>query len=624
MLRGILENKVLSSVITSSFHLINEDMLIQNIDFTDHEILPVVDGFKRIIGFVTKNDYLEALAKLNKTESSRLDAIFNSTHNGIISINLEGLITSINEQAEKMALTTKEIAIGKFLNDVVSPSGLLNVLQTGKRATEKYRVGNRLYLTHRSPIYENKKLVGAVGVFQDISEIDYFSYELDSFKQLVKDMETIMGNSSDGICITDQKGNIIKSNESFNTLYYRDLNEEKKNDTFHKMIKEVVEKGKTYKFQENNMINNNSLSISLIPIKDSHNVVERVVVNVKDMTEIYNLQRKNDQTQFLLSNLKDEKGEEEFVAISKELKNIVAKVHQIGKVDVPVLISGETGVGKEKVANFIHKSSLRQDKPFAKVDCYRGTSDLLDRQLYGYVNTADTEENTNGKAGVFEFVNGGTIFLDGIERLSIQSQDRLLGVLQEQEIKRIGSTKSIKIDVRIIAATNKSLEDLIRKGKFREKLFYKINVVPISIPPLRERKDDIPELVKVYSSVFSRKYKKSIQFNDEALKVIISADWKGNVQELISYLEQIFVKAPEEIITSEQLESILKEAEVSRINQQKPIVVNRIMPLKEAVKELERELIAQVSQTEASSRKIAEVLEVDASTIIRKIRRLEK
>lgn len=624
LLKGIIEKKVFGDIIKTNFHLIKENMLIQNIDFTTHELLPIVDEFEKILGFVTKNDYLEAIAKLNKIESDRLDAIFNSTHNGIISINLEGLITSINQRAEEMALTTKEIALGKFLNDVVSPSGLLNVLQTGKRDTEKYRVGNRLYLTHRSPIFENKKLVGAVGVFQDISEIDDFSSELVSFQQLAKDLDTIMKNSSDGICITDRKGNIIKNNESFNTLYFRYLNEEKKSGSFHKMIKEAVEKEETCKFEEDNTINNYSLTISLIPIKDANNIVERVVVNVKDMTGIYDLQQKNDQIQFILTNLQEEKVEEKFIAISKEMKSIVAKVQQIGKVDVPVLISGERGVGKEEVANLIHKYSIRQDRPFAKVDCYRVTSDLLDKQLYGSASTETIEENKNGKAGVFEYVDGGTLFLDGIERLSIQSQDRLLRVLEEQEIKRFGSTKSIKIDVRIIAATNKNLEDLMKKGKFREKLFYKINVVPIEIPPLRERKEDIPELVNVYSELFSKKYKKTLQFNDEALKVIMASDWKGNVQELISYIEQIFVKAPEEIVTSEQLENILNEAEQLRINRQKPIVVNRIMPLKDAVKELERELIAQVSQTEASYRKIAEVLEVDASTIIRKIRRLEK
>ncbi len=358
LLEGIVKNYESLHNICKEYDQITENSHVKNIDFRECNILPVINKNGEITGFLTRNAHLNAIAKLSQIENNRLDAIFNSAHNGILSINFEGQITAMNPPAEKMALITKEEAIGKFLTDVVTPSGLLEVIRTGEGHTEKYKVGNRMYLTHRSPIFDGKRLVGAVGVFQDISEVDIVSSELDSVKQLVSEMDTIIDYSSDGICIADPKGNIIKSNHRFHKLYFGSLSEELKTNEFQRLIEDVVEKGQHHNIMETNLENNNSIIVSAIPVKNDNQHVERIVISVKDMTVIDNLRQELEKTQLMLKNVQEEQSEKNFIAIADSMKNLVAQVKQVAKVDVTLLLTGEKGVGKEALANVIKESSL--------------------------------------------------------------------------------------------------------------------------------------------------------------------------------------------------------------------------------------------------------------------------
>ncbi|WP_438314399.1 sigma 54-interacting transcriptional regulator [Sporosarcina sp. FA9] len=621
LLNGIIQNyTVLYEVCIRDYLLIDENSAVKNLDFKTYNLFPVLDVDKKITGFMTRDVYLNAVARLSQIENNRLDAIFNSAHNGILSIDLEGRITAINPPAERMALTTKEEALGKFLNEVVIPSGLLNVIRTGRGHTEKYKVGNRMYLAHRTPIFDGKSLIGAVGVFQDISEIEIVSSELDSVKQLVNEMDTIINNSSDGICITDTKGNIINRNLKFDDIYYGTLSEEEKNNGFHTMIEQVVEEGTRYNLMETNIKNNSSLIISAIPVKNSDDKIERIVVSVKDVAEIDNLRRELEKTQFILKNMQDELGEKEFVASSQSMKDLILKIEQVAKVDVTVLLTGEPGVGKNELANLIKESSSRKNKPFIKVNCDAIPEDLIEAELFGHLN--GTEEN--GRAGFFEHADGGTLFLDEVGKIPLHLQVKLLRVLQEQKIKRIGSEESKEVDVRIIAASSENLLGLVKDGTFREDLFYRINVIPIVIPPLRERFEDIPLLIEEYSNLFANKYKKRITFPNEIMDVMKNYEWPGNVRELINILERIYVTSSEKIITAESVKYIMGEGNSVDLAQQKPFIINKIMPLKQAVEEFERELIAKVGETENSYRKIAKILEVSPSTVMRKARKLEE
>ncbi|MBU8771433.1 sigma 54-interacting transcriptional regulator [Cytobacillus oceanisediminis] len=620
LLEGLLnQHKVLSEIYQTDFCFLNEMDELNNIKLNDQEIWPILNKSRQITGFLTKEQYLAAYARTSQVELNRMDAIFNSAHNGILSIDLEGRITSMNPPAEKMAMTTKEKAIGKFLTDVVTPSGLLNVIRTGKGHTEKYRVGKRKYLTHRTPLYDGKTLVGAVGVFQDISEIEFVSSELESVKQLLKEQETILDNSTDGICITDGEGAIIKCNQSFRQLF--DVKNETP-DYIKDIARQVEAKGRSHNIMETSK-DKNSLIITANPIKNSSNQIERVVINVKDMTEFDALRSELAKTKSILEHMHLSERSETFIANSPEMERLLETVQQVAKVDVTVLLSGESGVGKEEIAKLIQQSSPRSEGPFIKVNCGAIPESLMESELFGYEGGAFTGALKKGKAGLFEQADNGTIFLDEIGEIPHHLQVKLLRVLQEMEITRVGSAKTTKIDVRVIAATNRDLKELVLEGSFREDLFYRLNVIPISIPPLRRRVEDIPILIDAYAKMFAVKYHKHLKFTKKAIQVLTNYQWPGNVRELVNMIERIYVTASNPEVGEQEVLSLFSKGDNQGMSQDQAIVVNQLLPLKEAVDLLERELIYKASQSEKSYRGIARVLEVNPSTIVRKVKKLE-
>ncbi|MBG9452488.1 ATPase AAA [Cytobacillus firmus] len=621
LLEGLLNlNKAISEIYQTDFCFLNETDELKNIKSVEQEIWPILNKNGEITGFLTKEQYLAAYARTSQVELSRMDAIFNSAHNGILSIDLEGRITSMNPPAEEMAMTTKEKAIGKFLTDVVTPSGLLNVIRTGRGHTEKYRVGKRKYLTHRTPLYDGETLVGAVGVFQDISEIEFVSNELESVKQLVKEQETILDNSTDGICITDGSGTIIKCNQSFRQLF--DVRKDTP-DYIKDIARQVEAKGRSHNIMETGKDNKNSLIITANPIKNSSNQIERVVINVKDMTEFDALRSELAKTKSILENMHLSERSETFIAKSPEMERLLETVQQVAKVDVTVLLSGESGVGKEEIAKLIQQSSPRSEEPFIKVNCGAIPESLMESELFGYEGGAFTGALKKGKAGLFEQANNGTIFLDEIGEIPNHLQVKLLRVLQEMEITRVGSAKTTKIDVRVIAATNRDLKELVLEGSFREDLFYRLNVIPISIPPLRRRVEDIPILIDAYARMFAAKYHKHLKFTKKAIQVLTNYQWPGNVRELVNMIERIYVTASNLEVGEQEVLSLFSKGDNQGMSHDQAIVVNQLLPLKEAVDLLERELIYKASQSEKSYRGIARVLEVNPSTIVRKVKKLE-
>ena len=612
------QNKTIAEIYQTEFCFLHETDEINKIKVTDQEVWPILNRNQQPVGFLTKEQYLIAYTENSRLELNRMDAIFNSAHNGILSIDLDGRITSMNPAAEKMAKATKEKAVGNFLNDVVVPSGLLDVIRTGKGHTEKYRVGKRKYITHRSPLFDGKKLIGAVGVFQDISEIEFISSELESVKQLLKEEQMILENSTDGICITDGIGTVIKCNKLFKKMFnFRD----KTTDYIRDIARKVEDHGKPYNAIEISRDQKKSLMITANPIKNNKDKIEKVVINVKDMTEIDTLRGELAKTKSILEQMHSSERMETFIANSPEMKKLMKTVQQVAKVDVTVLLSGESGVGKEEIAKLIQQSSPRAEQPFIKVNCGAIPESLMESELFGYEGGTFTGALKKGRAGLFEQANNGTIFLDEIGEIPSHLQVKLLRVLQEMEITRVGSAKPIKIDVRVITATNKDLKKLVLEGSFREDLFYRLNVIPISIPPLRRRVEDIPILIDTYTRIFSAKYYKSLVFSKKAIQVFINYEWPGNVRELVNIMERLYVTATNTEIGEQDILSLLGDNQ--KKNHDPAIIVNQIMPLKEAVEIVEREMIHKASQSEKSFRAVARLLEVDPSTIIRKVRKFE-
>ncbi|GAB4182610.1 MAG: sigma-54 dependent transcriptional regulator [Calditrichia bacterium] len=278
--------------------------------------------------------------------------------------------------------------------------------------------------------------------------------------------------------------------------------------------------------------------------------LDELVAKVENFSQIKSLQKENE---ILREKLERKFHFQNIIGKNKKMLEIFELIKDIAQTSSTVLIRGESGTGKELIANAIHFNSERAKKPFIKVNCAVLNENLLESELFGHVKGAFTGA-IKDKVGRFEMANHGTIFLDEIGDISPNMQLKLLRVLQEGEFEKVGGTETIKVDVRVVAATNKNLEEAMQKGEFRQDLYYRLNVIPIFVPPLRARKDDIPLLVDYFIDKYSTLFKKTIRgISDEAQQVLINYEWPGNIRELENVIERAIVLIKSEIISVKDL-----------------------------------------------------------------------
>ncbi|GIX40330.1 MAG: acetoacetate metabolism regulatory protein AtoC [Leptospiraceae bacterium] len=301
---------------------------------------------------------------------------------------------------------------------------------------------------------------------------------------------------------------------------------------------------------------------------------------------------------------------------SPSIQKVIEKAKQIAPTDITVLIEGESGTGKEMLANFIHQNSLRKDKPFLKINCGAIVKSLLESELFGVVKGAYTGADKD-RPGIFEAANGGTIFLDEIGELDLESQVRLLRVIEEKMVIRVGSTKPIPVDVRIIAATNKNLLEEVEKGNFREDLYYRLAVAKLTLPPLRERKEDILLLFNHFVTEFNEKYGKSVtKLSPDVLKFFQNYDWPGNIRQFKNVLESMVIMAKDDTLTMEDIpEELLKGPSPST----KKKLVDTIIP-GISLEEYEKAIIQKnLAFTNGNREKTAQLLGISQRTLYRKL-----
>ena len=304
------------------------------------------------------------------------------------------------------------------------------------------------------------------------------------------------------------------------------------------------------------------------------------------------------------------------IASSPQMLDIFNLIEKVAGYNTTVLITGESGTGKELIAKAIHYNGSRKDKPFIAINCGAIPETLLESELFGHVKGAFTDA-VRSKSGLFEEADGGTIFLDEIGELPKELQVKLLRVLQEGELRKVGDSKSRKIDVRVIAATARDLSVEIKKGNFREDLFYRLNVVPVTIPPLRERQGDIPLLVNHFTVIYAKKFGRPIRgVNDEAMKYLISYPWPGNVRELENVIERAVILEDADMIKSENLPFIKEPSAISH----QPSA-NTGFSIKKAEEAIEKELITKaLEMTHGNKTKAAELLEISHRALLYKIK----
>lgn len=454
---------------------------------------------------------------------------------------------------------------------------------------------------------------------------------------IVGSLCSILNTASDGLYITDRQGVTIAINRT-----YEYLTGFKASDLLGKNIKELIDDGtfdtvlnpeivKTGKSLTRVQRTNKGRRVLLAghPIFDYDDDVEMVVTYVRDVTLMSELQNQINHQKDLIDKFHSNHNDMttgKFITDSPKMKKLLEVVGRISETDATVLVLGETGVGKDVLAHKIHDMSLRANGPFFKVDCTSIPENLIESELFGYVSGAFSGASTKGKAGFFEISNGGTLFLDEIGELPLAMQGRLLRALQDGEIVRVGSTNPVKVDVRIVAATNRDLEKEVEEGNFRSDLFYRLRVAVLSVPPLRERREDIMLFVKFFLGRYYQKYKKTMRVSAPAEDSFSNYNWPGNVRELENLIHSLVVTSVDGNIREEDLPPSmqgLKREAIATNNAVAPRIYDKDSgrSLKEIMAELEKDVLLEALAAHGSIAKVAKAMSVNRTTIFRKIRK---
>ncbi|NMC27257.1 MAG: sigma 54-interacting transcriptional regulator, partial [Syntrophomonadaceae bacterium] len=594
--------------------------------------LPVVDEDGRIVGILTRGDIAKAFFNSYNNISLELDTIINSAYNLIVSIDEKGLIKVWNQSAEKLLGRKAEDVIGRSIQDVLPTSDLMDIMKTGRvEPMKRVKLNDRWFMSNRSPIIKEGKIIGAVAVLQDISELEEMSRELNYVKELNEELDAIVESSFDGLFITDGKGVTLRYNNAFaqltgiNQYEYvgRSVEDIKRDGIISDPVTfSVLEQKKSITVMQESRIGKLTLTTGN-PVIDKNGELIRVVCNVRDITELNLLRQELEKVQGLTQHYENQlrtlqmqyNGSEKLVVSSAKMRKLLEMVIRLAAVDSTILITGESGTGKELIAEIIHSNSSRSDKPLIKVNCGAIPENLLESELFGYEGGAFTGAKKEGKPGYIELAAGGTLFLDEIGEIPLNLQVKLLRFLQSKEIIRVGGSSYHNIDVRIVTATNRDLLEMVQKKQFREDLYYRLNVVPVNTPPLRERKEDIPTLVAHFMGLYNRKYHMERKIAPEVIDIFMQYEWPGNIRELENLIERLVVISPGDIIRREDLPAHL--VDTVGVNSSF-ILVSGILPLKEAVESVEKQLLEKVYNKSLTTRQMAKELEVDASTIVRK------
>lgn len=599
-----------------------------------HGYLPVVENGKAV-GVISIPDFVKTYHDSYKVARNLMDSVLNSFSNFIISVGQDGRINLVNRAAETGLGMSESELIGRNFSEIFPGIDISQVLLNGQIPTvQKVTINEHPFINRRYPIWLDGSIIGAVSVFQDIADLEMIVSELESVKELNRDLDAIIESSSDGIFVCDGDANVLRINKAYETIseldtsgfYGKNMRDLVANGTYSKSVTLLVlEKKETV-----SIIQKTSSGKSLLatgkPVFDESGNIFRVVTSVRDITDLHRIQQTLEETQKMTEEYRKEldslriksvKNIDGLVIGSDKMNAMVDIAIRLARVDSTIMITGESGTGKDLVAGIIHKYSQRENRPFIKVNCGAIPANLLESELFGYEDGAFTGARKGGKPGYFEMADKGTLFLDEIGELPYELQAKLLRVLQHKEFNRVGGLKFRQVDVRILTATNRDLLEMVNEKKFREDLYYRLNVVPLNIPPLRERREDIPFITAFYLKLFNESYKMTKRFSSEVMDAFEKYSWPGNIRELRNLVERLVVMCPEDVITPADLpKNICTEAKCE--DQAASIRVNEVMPLRDALEIVEKQLITRAYERFASTREMAKHLKISAPSIVRR------
>jgi len=614
---------------------VNENLEFEEIVCTctnDMERMLVLDQNNKLSGILTRVELIKKVSLAWEETRNELRVILQSVSHAIIAFDKMGAVYLFNKGAEILFGINSQEATEQCIEGLLPQRIWKEVLANGQaRFGFRLEVNNKRVIGNATPIYVNGNITGTVIVLQDLSEMENLTLELSRVRELKAELDNIIECSYDGMLVVNTERVVQRVNKSALQLINMTDNshncilsdiESEVAGCLDEMTIKIIQQKKTltkgYKKSDGQEI-----IITGKPRFAPDEKVIQVIFNMRDMTELQRLKIQVEQAKeeklrcsVELLELRGKLLKEDLIIKSPAMEPVLELMVRVSQVESTVLITGESGVGKEVAAKRIHRLSGKENDPFITINCGAIPENLMESELFGYEKGAFTGASKEGKIGLMEAASGGNVFLDEIGELPLNLQVKLLRVIQEKVIYRIGGIKPINLNVRIIAATNRNLEEMVKKKTFREDLFYRLNVVQIEIPPLRVRREDILPLSEYFLSKCCTKYSKQKNISQQVYKIFESYYWPGNIRELENVIERAVILSQGDSIEVNHLPENLYEGNNEKAEVE--VTVREIISLNEGVQVMEKELLRKALETEKSSRKIALLLGITHTTVLRK------
>ncbi|MED1205702.1 sigma 54-interacting transcriptional regulator [Heyndrickxia acidicola] len=589
-------------------------------------------------GYILREDVLAELFKQENTSVDLLKIMLSSIPMGIFVLDKEKRIINCNDAGLKMIKSTEEKVLNFSAESIFNKQQINNVFSTGKRLLNNLEITNDIgLLVDYCPVlnYDNK-VEGIIIVVQDLPMVEEMAMEIEYIKDLNKDLNAILSSIYDEILVVNAKGDLIRFSENIIHDFWKiDLKE-----LIGKNILELEERG-LFTPSVTRLVLERKKKVSVVqetsdgrkilavgnPVFNDQNELDRIIIASREITETTKLKSELREIRKISEKYKKELNDfktkdrflKKLIYCSPKMEKVIIQAKKIADFSSTVLLHGESGVGKEVIAQVIHQLGSRASKPFLKLNCGAIPENLLESELFGYAKGAFTGADKNGKEGYFKQADSGILFLDEISEMPMHLQVKLLRVLQEQEVIPVGSTTPIKVNVQIIAAANKNLKKMVEEGTFREDLFYRLNVIPLHIPPLRERPEDISLLAFHFLQQLNEKYNRNYHLTPDAIDVLEFYPWPGNVRELQNIIERLVVTTDNQAIDAEFVSQFLTLGyEPKKMNP----VFRKVIPLQEAMDYVEEQLIVLAMKQYKTTTKAAKALGISQSSVSRKYQKI--
>ncbi|NLI13736.1 sigma 54-interacting transcriptional regulator [Pelotomaculum propionicicum] len=529
-------------------------------------------------------------------------------------------ISDVEPEAPGIVAAQEEgISVTRDFNELLSLPDLDVIIETTGLPEVRDKIQQNI--SSKTALMEAKAANLIITILKEKKE------ELLEIKRVKSQLSAILDSVQEAIEVADINGNIQYVNNAFSRVTGISEKDRIGQNIFEASpdgaLASVLKTGKLVFGHRTKVGGSNAEVVSNAAPINVDGIMEGGVVVFQHFTDVMNIMEELKKSTTIIESLTDKLGQvttskytfDDILGNSDELKRCINLAEKSARSNTTVLLLGESGTGKELFAHAIHSSSMRRENPFIKVNCAAIPETLLESEFFGYAKGAFTGA-VKSKIGKFELAHSGTIFLDEIGDMNLILQGKLLRVLQEMEFERVGGNQTIKVDVRVIAATNRNLRELIRQGKFREDLFYRLNVVEITIPPLRVRKEDLPVLLDNLIVKLNRKLGKKVRgVSKEAEEMLYNFDWPGNVRELENVIERVMVTMDEEIINKKNLSQQMNQFRISHDRDIELITIDQMEEM------LIRKAVAKFGNTVEGKRRASQALNISLATLYNKLKR---